>query len=177
MASILVVEDGTGTIASANTYITVVEADTFCSQRGLTDWATLSTANKEIAIIRGMGYVETFDFKGIKMSWQDPLEWPRYGVWDESFQGNMTDLSSEELAFYQEVPPGVKKAACQAAYEEAISPGVLQPAGQSNIQSETIDVISVSYFRDKPSQPVYPNIEGFLKGLLNNKNVANIRRC
>lgn len=178
MAATLIIEDGTGTVENANSYVTVAEVTSFCTNYGLDSWLELENTAKITAILRGMAYVETFDFKGVKLKYTDPLEWPRYGVFDESYQGgSLADWSSEELAFYQEIPPAVKRAVCRAAYEESVSPGVLQPAGQSNIQSETIDVISVTYFKGVPALPVYPVIEGFLKGLLKSKNVAELRRC
>jgi hypothetical protein len=173
----LIVEDGTASSASANTYVTVAEVTTFCSDYGLSGWSTLSTTDQETAIIRGMAYVETFNFKGIKMSWEDPLEWPRYGVWDESYTGAMEDWSSEELAFYQEIPKGLKRAVCRAAYEESQSAGCLQSSGTSNIKREKIDVIETEYFFNEVSVTVYRTIEGFLKGLINSSNTATVRRC
>lgn len=172
----LIVEDGTASSASANSYVTVAEVDTFCINYGLSGWSTLSTTNKETAIIRGMAYVETFNFKGIKMSYSDPLEWPRYGVWDESYYGMAEDWSSEELAFYQEIPKGVKNAVCRAAYEESQSSGCLQGSVTSNIKREKIDVLETEYFDNEPSVTIYRSVEGFLKGLLNSANVVNVRR-
>ena len=172
----LVLEEGDATVASANTYVEVTDVDTFCDNIGLTAWSTLSTTDKETAILRGMDYVETFSFKGIKMSWEDPLEWPRYGVWDNSYYGSMEDWSSEELAFYQEIPAGVKKAVCRAAYEESQSVGCLQSSVTSNIRREKIDVIETEYFANEPSITVYRTIEGYLKDLLNNSNIAVVRR-
>ena len=172
----LIIEDGTLSTPSANSYVTVAEVDTFVSNFGLTGWSTLSTTVREQAILRGMAYIETFPFKGIKMSWEDPLEFPRYGVWDESYYGSMEDWSSEELAFYQEIPKQVKNAVCRAAYEESQSAGVLQANVASNIRSERIDVISTEYFGSQPSVTIYRQIEGFLKDLIKGTNVVTVRR-
>ena len=172
----LIIEDGTVATSTANSYITVAEVDTFIDNQGLSGWSTLSTTDRETAILRGMSYIETFPFKGVKMSWSDPLEWPRYGVWDDSYYGSTEDWSSEELAFYQEIPKGVKNAACRAAYEESQSAGVLQANVASNIRSERIDVISTEYFGSEPSVTIYRQIEGFLKDLIKETNVAIVRR-
>ena len=47
----LVVEDGTGK-ADAESYISVADADTYHSNRGNTDWAALTTTEKE-QLLRG----------------------------------------------------------------------------------------------------------------------------
>ena len=172
MAVTLIIEDGTVSSASANSYITVAEATTFCEQYGLDSWKDLSIADKTTAILRGMAYVESeFDFKGEKLSYDDPLEWPRYGIYeDESIDPSL------DLLWYKEIPKGLKNAVCRAAYEESVDPGVLQANLVSNIKSERVDVIATEYFSSTPSRTVYRVIEGFLKGLLRNDNTANVKR-
>lgn len=158
--SLLIIEDGTLSSASANSYITVAELTTFVDSYGLTiPAATLaSTTMMEQAILRGMAFVESeFDFKGEKMSYDDPLEWPRFGI-------------------YKEIPNGLKNAVCRAAYEESVESGILQSNLTSNIKREKIDVIETEYFTSTPSRVVYRTIEGFLKGLLRNSNTAVVKR-
>lgn len=161
----LIIEDGTAATASANSYVTEAEVATFCDDYGLTSWASLATPDTTRAIIRGMAYVETFNFKGEKYSYDDPLEWPRVGVYD-----------GINLEPYQEIPLGLKKAVCRAAYEESVAPGILQANLTSNIRREKIDVIEVEYFGTTPSVVVYQTIAGFLKGLLKSGNVATVLR-
>jgi hypothetical protein len=166
----LIIEDGTASSASANSYVTLDEVTTFCENYGLSEWASASTTNQTTAVFRGMAYVETFDFKGEKYSWDDPLEWPRTGVYDD------INLEPEYEEYYQEIPKGLKNAVCRAAYEEVVSPGVLQSSVSSNIKREKIDVIETEYFANQLSVTVYRTIEGFLKGLLNSSNTAKILR-
>ena len=173
---ILILEDGTAASQSANTYVLISDVDTFCDNLGLSEWSALSITDKETAILRGMAAIETYDFKGVKMSWGNPLSWPRYGVWSESYYGGIEDWSSEEIAFYQEIPKGVKNAACRAAYEESQSAGCLQASGTSNIKREKIDVIETEYFDKYPSVTIYVQIEGYLKDLLKSGDVVNVRR-
>jgi hypothetical protein len=165
----LVIEDGT-VVTGANSYVTVAEVTTFCSDRGLTSWAELGSPDKITAIIRGMDYVETFNFKGEKYSYDDPLEWPRVGVYDD------INLEPEFEEYYQEIPPGLKNAVCRAAYEESVSPGVLQTSLTSGIRREKIDVLEIEYFGTQPSRVVYQTIEGYLKGLLKSGNVLTVLR-
>jgi len=170
----LVVEDGTGTVASANSYVSIAEVTTFCDNYGLVEWATSASSTLYTqAIIRATAFLDgEYDFKGEKYAYDDPLQWPRSGVY--AFQ----DLHPEDEEFFQEVPDGVKKACCRAAYEELKAPGTLQSNLVSNVKREKIDVLETEYFeRQIPSKTVYRTIEGFLKGLLNNSNVSNLLRC
>jgi hypothetical protein len=169
MPATLIIEDGT-VITDANAYVTVAEVTSFCTNYGLDSWALLGNTEKITAIIRGTAYVETFNFKGEKYSYDDPLEWPRVGVYDD------INLEPEYEEFYQEIPLGLKKACCRAAYEESVSPGVLQANLTSNIKRERIDVIETEYFSNQPSKAIYQTIEGFLKGLLKNSNMATVLR-
>ena len=166
----LIIEDGTASSASANSYVTVAEVTTFCENYGLSAWASATTTDQITAVFRGMAYVETFNFKGEKYSYDDPLEWPRTGVYDD------INLEPEYEEYYQEIPNGLKYAVCRAAYEELVSPGVLQSSVSGNVKREKIDVLELEYFDSKPSLTVYRTIEGFLKGLLNSSNTARVLR-
>jgi hypothetical protein len=170
MPATLIIEDGTASSPSANSYITLDEVDTLCDNYGLSSWASLATDDKTTAVFRGMAYVETFDFKGEKYSYDDPLEWPRVGVYDD------INLEPEYEEFYQEIPNGLKNAVCRAAYEESVTPGVLQPTLTAGIKREKIDVIEVEYVDAKPSTAIYPTIKGFIKGLIANANMVTVKR-
>jgi hypothetical protein len=150
--------------------VTVAEVTAFCVNFGLDSWALLSNTEKITAIIRATAYIDTFNFKGEKYSYDDPLEWPRVGVYND------IDLEPEYEEFYQEIPVGLKKASCRAAYEESVSPGILQANLTSNIKREKVDVLETEYFSNQPSRVVYQVIEGFLKGLLKSNNLATVKR-
>jgi hypothetical protein len=171
MAATLVIEDGTAASASANSYVTVAEVSAFCENFGLTSWAALATNDQITAIIRGCAFVDSeYNFKGVKYQYDDPMEWPRCGVYDD------IDIEPENEQFFQEIPAGLKKACCRAAYEESLSPGVLQSNLTSNIKREKIDVLETEYFANQATKTIYRTIEGFLKGLLANKATANVLR-
>lgn len=159
----LILEDGTASSASANTYVEVADVDTFCENRGLTAWASLSTANKEEAILRAMDYIESLYFKGSKSDPENPLVWPRYMDYE-------TGIDEDEI------PKRLKYAVCQAAYEESQSPGELQGNYDDNVKREKIDVIETEYFSAKPSQKVFTKISGFLTGLVVPKGMADVKR-
>ena len=179
MPATLIVEDGT-IVANANSYVTVAEVTAFCVNYGLDSWSSLGNTEKITATIRATAFIDSeYNFKGIKMSFDSPLEWPRWGVYDES-DVDLTNLTPEEMYFYQEIPQALKNACCRAAYEESVSVGVLQSNLVSGIKREKTDVLETEYFgstpSSAPSKTVYRTIEGFLKNLITNKNTAIIKR-
>lgn len=173
-APVLIIEDGTLASMSANSYVTVAELLSFCNNYGLTiPAATLASPTMEAqAVLRGMAFVESeYNFKGEKLSYDDPLEWPRYGIYEDE------DIDpSVDLLYYKEIPKGLKNAVCRAAYEETVSAGVLQKNQTTNIRSKTVDIISTQFFGNTPSKVIYRTIEGHLKGLLRDKNSVTVRR-
>jgi len=85
-----VVEDGTG-LAAANGYISVADADTYFSDRGITTWTGTDTVKGQ-AIIKATDYIETrwgHLFKGYRQFPDTPqgLNFPRLGLYDrEGYQ-------------------------------------------------------------------------------------------
>lgn len=168
-APVLVIEDGT-VVTSANSYVTKAEVETFCNDFGLTFTTNATLAVQ--AIIRGCAFVDSeYDFKGEKYSYDDPMEWPRVGIYDD-----VNIDPSVDMEYYLEIPNALKKACCRAAYEEAAVPGTLQSNLSTGIRREKVDVIETEYFGNSPSRTVYRVIEGFLKGLLKSRNTATILR-
>jgi len=80
----LIVEDGSLSTPSANTYATQSYVATYCSDHGLTEWAALASDSlEEQAIHRAMSYLEGLTYKGYKVEYDQRLRWPRGGVYDE----------------------------------------------------------------------------------------------
>lgn len=79
------VEDGTG-LPAANSYISTAFADTYFSDRGNATWAAVATTElKEEALVRATDYIDKrfgLNFKGVKQSSDQGLEWPRAGAVD-----------------------------------------------------------------------------------------------
>lgn len=74
----LIVEDGTG-LATAESYVSVSDADAYHVSFGNTDWAGYSTEQKEIALRRATVYIDSnYTFAGEKYRLAQRLEWPRY---------------------------------------------------------------------------------------------------
>lgn len=162
----LVVETG-AIITGANTYVSLSFADTFCVDLGLTSWAALGTSSREAAILRGMAFVETMRFKGVKSDVDQPLKWPRDGVYDEDGFAIEPDA----------IPEALKKGTARAAYEEGIIPGALQGSRETGIKRQKVDVLEIEYFTHSGNvQSTFDGINGYLAGLLRVDFGADVRR-
>lgn len=170
----LIVEDGTLASASANTYISLSFASSFCTAMGYdVQWATCSTAEQESAILRSMAYIESFDFKGVKVEGPDsdtvqPLKWPRSGAYDEDGYAFDDD----------QIPTNLKKAVAYGAYLESQTVGIFAVTQENNIKREKVDVIEIEYFSPSASKKQYSMLLNYLKGLLkeNAAGFANVLR-
>jgi len=154
----LIIEDGTLTDTDANTYATLSYVTTYCSNLGLSEWAdAASDTVREAAILRAMAYIESKSYKGVKAEADDPLKWPREGVYDEDGYAIEND----------DIPTNLKKALARASYEEIKSSGILEPRLESGIKREKIDVIETEYFQSSAlSQTIFQAVDNYLQGLL-----------
>lgn len=152
------VETGTGS-ASANSYVTVAEADAFFSDRGTTTW-TGADAVKQAALIAAADYLNSakrFPYRGLRFSATQRLLWPRTGV-----------VERNGLALTDGViPTALKDAQCHLALI-ALTGGalwsVLQRGGQ--VTSESVGPISVSYAQGAPIGVWYESAMELLDNLL-----------
>lgn len=107
----LIVEDGTG-LTTAESYVSVAAADSYCTSHGLTGWAAKSTTEKEVALRVGTSYIDQrYRYQGTRsFPGQQALAWPRGNVW-HLYDG-----------FYVEgIPADVKNAQIEAAYRSLTS--------------------------------------------------------
>lgn len=76
-----IVEDGTGTIAGANSYGSVAGLDTYSADRGVT--LSGNQAAKEAALVRSTDHLDLrWTYRGCKLLPESqPLQWPRQGVY------------------------------------------------------------------------------------------------
>lgn len=152
----IIVEDGT-VVANANSYVLVAFIDTFCEDLGLSAWEAADDEARETALLRGMAYIEGMSFKGYKTDSEQSLKWPRETATDEDGYAIDTDV----------IPTCLQKATARAAYEEIVSPGILQDnlTRDDFTTSERVDVISVTYEQGK-NEIVFRAIDTYLKGIV-----------
>src|SRR5450830_2066044 len=82
----LTIETGEG-LPDAESYASVAAADARCASLGLTAWAALAEADKEIALRKAMIFMATYRVRwaGRRMNQRQALDWPRYGVKADGF--------------------------------------------------------------------------------------------
>jgi hypothetical protein len=94
----LIVEDGTG-LDTAESYISVVDAATYCTAHGLTAW-TGTDGVKESALRNATQYIDTmYNFRSAKTYYLQALEFPRQmWDWDDDPLMNRLRSATVELA-------------------------------------------------------------------------------
>jgi len=147
----LIVEDGSGK-SDSESYISVTDADTRQAALGLTDWAGLSTAEKEQLLRQAADYmlqVYRSGWKGNRMLSTQALDFPRYGIVVDGF-----DIGND-------VVPAEVANACADLALQANSGVLLVNQGQKVIKKK-IAVLETTY--EPSSSPVvrYSAIDGML---------------
>ena len=82
----LITETGAG-LADAESYASVAAADARCASLGMTAWAALAEAGKEIALRKAMIFMATYRTRwaGRRVYQRQSLDWPRYNVAVDGF--------------------------------------------------------------------------------------------
>ncbi len=161
----LTVEDGTG-ITGANTYVSLADCNTYHTNLGNTTW-TGTDAAKTSAIYRAMAWLENQPFKGYPVVYEQALEWPRSGV---------TDRNGYAVE-YDDIPPQIIGALCEAALVELVSPGALRPElerGGQVIEESISGAVTTKYASGAPVATDYTAISGLLRGLTKSRNIISV---
>lgn len=150
----LVVEDGSGS-ATAESYISESDADTYHSNRGNTAWAALSTAEKEILLRKATEYLDgKYSWLGSKYTAAQALQWPRSGAIVDGFTVDNNVI-----------PAKLQQATAEVALlENSASLTSSQDRG-GKVKRTKVDVIETEYMDGAPSATVYPKINVLLRGL------------
>jgi hypothetical protein len=82
----IIIETGDG-LADAESYASVAAADARCASLGMTGWAALTEADKEIALRRATLFMATYRTRwaGRRVNQHQALDWPRYNVVVDGF--------------------------------------------------------------------------------------------
>ncbi len=129
----LIIEDGSQ-IPNANSYVTDAEYVAYAAAQNLSIGG--DTAAREIELLRAMTFIESHRsvFKGLRVSKDQPLQWPRSAVWIDSFPVNA-----------DEIPQDLKNAQIESGVaENAIE--LLKTEDNQNVKRQKVDVIEVEFF-------------------------------
>ncbi len=144
----LIVEDGTG-LDTAESYISVADAGTYCTAHGLTAWTGVD-AVKESALRNATQYIDTmYNFRSAKSYYLQALEFPRQmWDWDDDPLMNRLRSATVELAV---------KALTESLFAD-VEPSVVTMVKVGPITKQTTPV-------DTGGQKRYAAIDALLKQL------------
>ncbi|QYG08056.1 DnaT-like ssDNA-binding protein [Janthinobacterium sp. PAMC25594] len=92
----LTIENGAG-LPDAESYASIAAADVRCASLGMTAWAALAEADKEIALRKAMIFMSTYRTRwaGRRVYQHQALDWPRYNVAVDGFTVPSTIVPAE----------------------------------------------------------------------------------
>ena len=167
------VEDGSS-VPSANSYVSMEYADTYCMNRGYSDWLTQDEYTRKSAILKAMDYIDNlFTWKGRKMYKDQSLSFPRVDIVDN----DGFDRSGE-------IPEQLKRAVCEAAFyaysQTSLYGKVETSAGTLKVDRKKADVVEIEKQYYSPAEyeidwtSAYQSLDSILKGLYVPKGTAHV---
>jgi len=130
----LTIEDGSE-VTGANSYVTVADTRTYADVRGVS--LPTDDAEVEVLLIKAMDWIESMRdrFKGLKKTEEQPLQWPRFDVYIDSWY-----LESDQI------PRELRNAQMAAAVELHLGNELLEnEADTGPVKSERIGPIQTEY--------------------------------
>ena len=105
---------------SANSYVTATEADTyFASRLTANTWQSYVDETRQIALIQAAERMDQDDFLGERVTWEQAMKFPRYGIVDEDSRWvNSTTI-----------PQRIKNAQCELALALLVTPTMFEDDG------------------------------------------------
>lgn len=150
MAITLTVEEGTGTVAGANTYVSQADADAYFSDRANASWAAATNDAKAAALIQATQYLDArYTFKGQPLLDSQPLAWPRQPVQIAppviiGYQTPVYAGTTTDTALFAWPVKRLIQACCEAAFR-ALAGSLYTDETPAIVTSERVDVIAVTY--------------------------------
>lgn len=144
----LIIETGS-IVTGANSYTTTTELTDFATARGIT-----ISGDPEQLLLKAMDYLETLSFIGLKKTRDQPLQWPRSGVWIDAY-----DFPDDEI------PQELKNGQIEIALAEDAGNGPLQVI-EPGIKREKFDVFETEYQDNVGTNNIDPAIGRALHKLL-----------
>lgn len=148
-------EDGTG-ISTANSFVSVADADSFFGSLGNTAWSALSLSEKQAALLEATSFIQskyTGTWIGSIFKTDQGLDWPRTGAYDKEGR----ELSG--------VPKKLVEAVCRLALDASQSSLMEAQERGGRVVMEKVGPITTEYANDAPSGTTYPYINVLLNGL------------
>lgn len=151
----LIVEDGTGK-SDANAYCSQAFADAWHLARGITNWASMTTDERDAAIVRATAYlvqVYRTRWSGSRFKEAQALDWPRVAV-------PQRDIDGEPYVAHTVVPIEVQQACAELAFKAAAG-DLFVDEGQA-VKRKKVDSLEIEYQDGSSSRVHYAAIEALL---------------
>ncbi len=164
----LIVETGAAN-PDSEAYATVLFADTYHSNMGNSLWATLVTVEKEQALRRAASFMcqmYRLQWKGVRVSADQALDWPRYDV-------TISDLGVWNTVSSDIIPDLVQRANAELALLAAA--GNLNPVKKQGVLSKSVGPIKIVYDTASPTSSQYVAIRDMLRPFLNTASSATMK--
>lgn len=160
----LITETGSGS-ATAESFISVTDADTYFADRGNTVWSALQVSAKEAALRKATDYMSArygLRWAGVRASTTQALDWPRLWAERRGVINGAFPLYFDSTS----VPVAVQRACAELAVRASAAD--LSPDLTAQVKSETVGPISVVYADGARQDTAYKAIDAmlapFLKG-------------
>lgn len=163
----LIVENGSG-LPDAEAFISVADADTYFTNRGVTAWAGSATV-KEQALRKATDYMQGrygHRWKGSRKFSTQALAWPRVGV-----------LDADDFSVSDSIVPTPVKNACAELAMRSLTTTLLPDDSSPGIKSEAVSIPgpiskSVQYAGSKTKTPYFPAVDDMLRAFLISNDYA-----
>ena len=168
----LIIEDGSGSNQSANSYGDVAGLRAYAEGRGV-DLSDLTDKEVSVFMIKAMDYLEAQRgrYKGHKTNAAQPLQWPRSDVWDVDLPGKL--LGSTEIPRELEY---AQYALAIDARDQDLQPNRLPSDKGAVIREKVEGAIEVVYAERKQHfTPAFAKPDALLAPLYKNRGLSVIR--
>lgn len=162
MTTTLIVEDGTG-IPNANTYVSLADAQTYLTMRGL---PVPSDDVLTSQLINGMDYLGLKGWVGVPEFDTQALDWPRV---------------ASRRCRCQRVPVGIPQkliqAQCRLTYDAAQIGDLMPTQSGPFVIMEKVDVLETQYSQtiNTDGSPTFPMVDALLSGLIDFESNVSLR--
>ncbi|MCF1502190.1 hypothetical protein L0F51_00225 [Afifella sp. H1R] len=165
----LVVEDGTG-IIGAESYASVAEVSAYWGKRPhdplATSWSDGSAANQEGALREATVFLDANyggRYRGIRASYSQGLEWPRYELDDSGDKVAVKDRDGNELP---DLPAQLKSATAELAVRALSERLVIEPSSEGVIGREKVGQVETEYAVAAAGAKSFASVDGILSQII-----------
>lgn len=155
----LIIEDGS-IVSGANSYVSTTDLAAYAAARGITISGT-----QEQLLLQAMDYIESLNFKGVKFTSDQALQWPRADVIIDGY-----------LVSADSIPAELIKGQIETALAIDGGGGPLIDL-QPNVSHERVGEIEVSYARGTSSNVFNRKIGAALRKLINGEGMLVVTRA